>query len=532
MLNPIISLFLVLAAGSLLGRISLKGISLGAGGVLFVALLAGHFGFSTPGEVGDVGIVLFMYAAGLRAGPRFFRSFKKRTVSYLILGAVPILIAVSLLTAALKYDYVNKWHAAGIFAASLTSTSALASALDAVQEDPGSVLARASEAYGLTYPFGLLATILFIKLIPFFSRQSVDQAQREWVNEHKQEEPDVEVAQYRITNPNCHGKLIKDLALRGRGDLTISRIDRGTQSMAGDPEISLQTGDVITLVGHRDSLSGLEILFGERVQVYIPMSNDVQSVDMELSEPKLTEGTLKELAVAKNYQVVVTRVRRQGIEFIATADSTLEVGDQIRIVGKPDAVSDFVKLAGAQAHLIDETSMVPFSVGILLGLLLGIVPISLFGLIDFSIGAAGGVFIIGLLAGHYGRFGPFRFYVPQAASNLCQELGVILFLANTGTMAGATLLDAMSSSGWNIVLCGVVITLSTLVSYLILAKFIFKLNILAQIGGASGLMTSGTGLATTRSITQSELPAITYAAVFPVALFTKIVLANILVRVL
>jgi len=215
-----------------------------------------------------------------------------------------------------------------------------------------------------------------------------------------------------------------------------------------------------------------------------------------------------------------------------TGNMSLEMGDNIRVVGEKSAVDAFAKQVQGSPRRASETNMLPFLAGLLLGILLGSIPINLPNGITVQLGTAGGAFIVSLLVGHFGGLGPLRLYVPPAAKSVLRELGLIFFLAGAGIAAGANFLEVLQGQGFMLLAGGALITILSMLAGLLLMFLFYKMNLLAVMGSLSAGMTNPAGLEAANAQTETELPVLSYASVYPVALIFKIVLAQILVEVL
>ena len=198
----------------------------------------------------------------------------------------------------------------------------------------------------------------------------------------------------------------------------------------------MHVGDVVLAVGADEELDKLRLLVGEEVQVEMDANTRTVSREMFVTEEKLAGKRLMDLHVWDRYTVIITRIRRAGLEITPIGTSTLELGDTLRVVGDDAALEEFGRLVGGNTRKIDETNMVPFLIGLVLGILVGLIPFPLPNGMTIKLGAAGGAFLVSLLLGHFGRIGPFRLYVPAAARNISRELGLMLFLAGAGANAG------------------------------------------------------------------------------------------------
>lgn len=525
-------LFAILAIGSAIGRLSYRGISLGPAGVLFTAMVFGHFGLTVPRSVMDLGLLLFVYSVGLQAGPRFFRTFRAHGIQYVVIAlavalAGGITTVVAALTLRLPYQL-----ASGLFTGALTCTPALAAALDAIERlAPGST-GNVSVGYGIAYPFSMVGIVLLIQFLPRLLGRRVKDEEARWLEEKQIETPGLEARQYLVTNPNLHGKTVREINPRRMFQANISRVKRGDQVFAAAQGIVIEQGDIIMVVGTAEELDRLQLLFGEETHVRMDMNTSVLSTDVEVTEPSLTGRPLAELRVFERYNVVITRIRRQGMELIPAGTITLEMGDNIRVVGDRAAAEEFTHLVHGTHGRGDETNMVPFLVGLLLGVLVGSIPINLQNGLQIKLGIAGGAFLVSLLVGHFGGIGPLRLYVPPAARNITRELGLILFLSGAGVTAGQQFVKIISERGPALLIAGACITVVSVAAGLLVMHFIYKMNTLSIMGALTATMTNPPGLSAANCCTNTDLPTLSYASVYPVALIFKIILAQVLVEVL
>ena len=525
-------LFLILALGSWLGQLSFRGLALGGAGVLFVALAFGHFGASVPKVVMDLGLLLFVYAVGITAGPRFFRTFRRHGIRYVVIAfAVAFTGALATVGVAFLFDLPYDL-ATGLYTGALTITPGLAAAIDVAERavpGSGSVI---SVGYGVAYPFSMIGVVLLVQFLARLLRRSVPMEEQSWLKEKQAESPELSVRQFRVTNPNVDGKTVSEVNPHRMARANISRIKRGEAVFAARPDAQLQSGDVVMVVGPDEELEKMHLILGAEANERMDVNVNVLSIDVEVAEDTMSGKTLAEMRLWERYTVVITRIRRQGMEIAPAGNITLEMGDQIRVVGDRDAVEAFVKLVHGAPRKHEETSMVPFMIGLVLGIALGSIPISLPNGMTVKLGMAGGAFIVSLLVGHFGKIGPFRMYVPAAAKNLSRELGLMLFLAGAGTTAGAHFVEILQKQGWQLVLAAILIIVASVLVGVLLMDRVYHMNLLATMGALCGSMTNPPGLGAASAATETDLPALSYASVYPVALIFKILMAQLLVEVL
>lgn len=530
--QEMVVLFAILAIGAWLGSLSLGGLSLGSAGIFFVSLVFSHYGLRVPQAVMELGLLLFVYAVGLQAGPRFFRSFRRHGLRFaLIAGAVAVTGALT--TIAVKQILQLPFElASGLYTGALTCTPALAGAIDAAGRiSPGSS-ATISVGYGVAYPFSLVGMVLLMQFLPRLFRRNLQQEEAAWLRERNNEQPGLEARQFRVTNPNCTGKKISEINPQRMVQANISRIKHGEQVSAATADRVLQLGDVVMAVGAPGELEKMRLLLGEETHERMDVNSDVLSVDVEVTEDSLTGIKLGEMRVYEQYTIVITRIRRQGLEITPSGSVTLEMGDTIRVVGDRAAAERFVQLVHAHPQRKEETSMLPFLIGLLLGILVGSIPVNLPNGLQIHLGSAGGAFLVSLVVGHYGGLGPLRLYVPTAAKNLSRELGLMLFLAGAGSNAGAQFVSILSQYGPSLVVGGAAVTVFSAAAGLLVMNRVYRMNVLAMMGSLTACMTNPPGLSAANAQTETELPTLSYASVYPVALIFKIILAQVLVGIL
>lgn len=245
------ALFVIVALGFMLGRIRIKGLSLDISAVIFVALLFGHYGVLIPKELGDLGLVLFIFTIGIQAGPGFFDSFRSKGKT-LILITVLIILSASLTAVGLKYLFgLDTPSTVGLIAGALTSTPGLAVAIDSTNSPLASI------AYGIAYPFGVIGVILFVKLLPRLLKVNLEEEARQLEAERIGQFPQLKTCVFHVTNSAAFGKSLAQLNIRAVTGAVVSRIKSGTQILMPSASYSLQQNDYIQAVGSEESLAML-----------------------------------------------------------------------------------------------------------------------------------------------------------------------------------------------------------------------------------------------------------------------------------
>ena len=525
--NPLFALFIVICTGLLLGSVKVKGLSLGSSGVLFTGLLCGHLGFTLPGSVGTIGLVLFVYCVGISAGGRFFGALAREGAVLAKLGIFIVGLGALITWACHHWMKIPADLAVGIFAGALTSTPALAAATEGMADSGSNVII----GYGIAYPFGVIGVVLFVQLMPKLLRQNLDQEAEVYKQENEQYSS-VQTALVKVTNPNLHGKKISEVVSASLGAVQISR------KLEQDRLVPLEYDDVfeeeqhLFVVGRQKDMELAVGFIGEKSNR--PFFKDVENQQRRLvvTDRSVVGLTMQQLQPLRKHGVMISRVNRLDVMFVPTPDTRIEKRDIFTVVGNPKALDKFEKVIGHRSQAFDETDLLSLSIGISLGVVAGMIPLALPGSAGITLGMAGGPLFVALLLGHFGRVGGLVGHIPRPTRQLLQELGLVFFLANAGVKGGAALVDTLKEYGPILFFAGVLITLVPMIVTYLLAGKLFKLNNLQSLGGICGGMTSTPALGAITARTDSQLPVVSYATAYPVALIVMTVFAKILISLM
>lgn len=519
--NPVGLLFIVIALGILIGQIPLGKFRLGGSGVLIIGLVMGHYGYLLPAEVQSIGVVLFVYAVGLSAGPHIMESLKKSKGSFFILAFVIVLAAGGVATVLKRFFGFPVELISGIYAGAMTSTPALAAAMETLHN------ATPSVGYGLAYPLGILGVIFMVQVLPLILKVNLAEEEKRYLE--KSDRVKIERQCFQVTNPNVASLTIEELMKRARVRFFIARIKRRERIFTPQADDTLELHDLVLAVGAVENLEGLDILFGQRVQETVPQTAEAQSKWLIVSSRKFIGKKLGSLEIAHLYGVIITRVRRGEVEIVPSTNFVFEAGDEVRVSGSPADLHRFMKLVIQDRESVYETDIFSFALGLALGVLVGLIKIPLAGGLKIGLGIAGGPLMVGLLFGYMGRFGRITGHMPKAAKVLTGELGLYLFLAVAGTAAGEHFVAIFKQNGFAVILSGFLITLFPMLVATVVARLFFKMNLLVILGMICGGMTSTPALGVISSNTKSDIPALAYTGIYPVAVLLTTLMAQILV---
>lgn len=516
------ALFLIVALGFILGKIRFKGLSLDVSAVIFIALLFGHFGVVIPKELGNFGLVLFIFTIGIQAGPGFFDSFKSK--GRILIGITLLIIGSACLTAlAFKYALgIDTPSIVGLIAGALTSTPGLAAAIDSTNSPSASI------AYGIAYPFGVIGVILFVKLLPKVLRIDLVKEAQKLEEERKGKFPSLKTGTFKITNKNIFGKTLAQLNVRNMTGAVISRLKHDNKTSIPTAHSMLHEGDYIKAVGSESAIEQMGILMGEKVEKDIPLEVSQGNESLLLTNKEVVNKNLGYLNLQGTFGCTVTRVRRSGIDLSPEPDLVLKFGDKLAVVGEKEGLKELSKLVGNNEKQLSDTDFFPIAMGIVLGVLFGKINISFSETLTFSPGLTGGILMVALILSAIGKTGPIVWSMSGSANQLLRQLGLLLFLAEVGTSAGTNLVSTFQESGWSLFGIGVAITLVPMIVAVIFGYFVFKISILDLLGTITGGMTSTPGLAAADSMTDSNAPSVAYATVYPIAMVFLILFIQII----
>lgn len=514
--QPLLVLFLVLAAGTVLGSLRLAGTTIGPAGALFAGIAASAFipdlATVVPPVLGTLGLALFVYTVGLAGGPAFVAGVRRGAPAIATTTGVYVLVAV-------VGWLVGGWiglsgpDVAGVYAGTGTNSSGLAAAIDAADSTVPAV------GYAIAYPFGVLGALVAIPLALRRSRR------RPTAEDTHPPQP----ADY-LTCLVARDDLPEITALlRFRGEqLVISRVRRGGSDHTPDPDERLRPGDLVTVIGTADAVRAFAAWVGEPTDEDLVLDRrwlDVRRV--VLSNPRLAGVTVGELDLDR-FDAVAGFVRRGDVDVVARDDLAVELGDRIRVIAPRDRLAEVVTYLGDSERAVVVADPIGFSVGLALGLLVGLLAVPLpSGTV--TLGPAIGPLLVGLVLGYRSRTGRVVWQLPYATNQTLRQLGALVFLGVVGLGAGPDLASAVATTQ-GLLLSGLALLLTALTcTGLVLG---------ARLLGAGGPRVAGTlaGGQGQPAILAAALDrtggddrvALTYALLFPPAIVVKIVAAQVL----
>ena len=389
--------------------------------------------------------------------------------------------------------------------------------------------AQAGMGYAVAYPFGILGVITVMILYRWFFRVKISSEVEDFNRKYHQNRVKLESVEIHITNPNIIGRKIRYVKQVVDREIVLSRILRNGTYMVASEEQVLQEGDVLYGVSSAEHADNLRMTMGEvRFADKREISGDLAMFHVLVTNRKLAGKTIEQVGIYRRYEANITRIFRSGLEILPTRDTTIELGDTVRVVGKRELLPDIRQELGNSLIELAHPNTVPVFLGIVLGILLGSIPVFIPGLpAPVKLGLAGGPLIVALIFGHKGRIGKFDFYMTPGANMMLRELGIILFLACVGLGSGANLASTLAGGGYVWMLYGAAITFIPVALATLVAR-LMKMNYLQLCGLVSGAMTDPPALEFANSLAPVHAQSTAYATVYPLTMFLRIILAQTL----
>lgn len=531
----------VIAAGVLLGKIKVFGISLGVTFVLFVGILAGHFGFTGNASIlsfiQDFGLILFVFCIGLQVGPSFFSSFKKGGISMnlIAVGIVALNIAIALIMYYALQGRVEIPMMVGVLCGAVTNTPGLGAANEALSQldYSGPEIAM---GYACAYPLGVIGIILSMIVIRYICRvdmgkEAADIQRGEEANPHLKPF----IVSLEVQNEALVGKNLSQVQKFLARDFVCSRIIQDGEIHIPNANTTLHVGDKMYIVCAEDDSEAIAAFIGPQVDMdwedLKQQDKTMVSRRILVTQPNINGKTLGELHFSSMYGVNVTRVNRSGMDLFASRQLTLQVGDRVMVVGPQDAIERVAHLLGNQLKRLDHPNIVTIFVGILCGILFGSLPIAFPGIpTPVKLGLAGGPLIVSILIGRFGHKVKLVTYTTMSANLMLREVGLVLFLASVGIKAGGNFVQTVvEGDGLLYVGIGFLITIIPLLIIGMVARWRHKVNYFTLMGLIAGSNTDPPALAYANQISGNDAPAVGYSTVYPLAMFLRILTAQLLI---
>jgi len=538
--HSIMVLALVIALGIMLGKITVKGVSLGVTGILFVGIASSHFGITMHPEllhfVKELGLILFVFSIGLQVGPGFFSSFKKGGATLNGLAVLIVLLGVATTVAIHLITGTSITTMVGVMSGAVTNTPGLGAAQQAFSDiNNGANAPEIASGYAVAYPLGVIGAILVMMLLKPLLKINIAQEEKKGKGDDNEKDAATRHVSVEVNNVAVDGFSVGEFHKIATQPFVISRIKHkgsNDQEMV-NAETILHVGDIVNIVASPKDVTALVTMLGNETQMdWYATSGNMISRRLIITKSELNGRQLSSLHIRNTCNVTITRINRAGIDFVASGNVKLQMGDRVTVVGSEIDVAQAERLFGNSPKRLDHPNLIPIFVGIALGVLLGSISFNLPGVPQpVKLGLAGGPLIVAILIGCYGPKYKLVTYTTISANLMLREIGISLFMAGVGLGAGETFVPTIINGGYMWVGYGAAITIIPLLIAGIVGYKLLKVNFLTLLGVMSGSSTNPPALAFANQQTDTDLTAVGYATVYPLAMFMRVLCAQLLILI-
>ncbi len=537
---------MVIAVGVYLGKIKLGGVSLGVTFVLFAGILAGHFGLTAPvatlNFMQDFGLILFVFMIGLQVGPGFFASFKEGGVTLNVLAVCLILLNIGVMFACYFSFFdtsnpVNLPMMIGTLYGAVTNTPGLGAATEALTSIMGPATPAIANGYACAYPLGVVGIIGATIAIRYICGVKLQEEEDELDSHEESTTSKPHLMHLIVQNEFLAKHTILEIHDFMKRDFVCSRILRGTELIIPKSSTTLELGDKIFVVCSEADAEAVQAFIGPKTVVpeFAEQEKTKQMVSRRIliTKPEINGKTPAKLHFSSVYGVNVTRVTRQGMDIFARNDLPLQVGDRVMVVGDRVSVNRVSSVLGNMEKRLDAPNLATIFVGIILGILLGSIPLAIPGIpVPLKLGLAGGPLIVAIIIGRYGYKAKLVTYTTTSANLMLREIGLVLFLASVGIKAGANFWNTVvDGDGLLYVATGFLITVLPILIIGTVARKVYHFNYFTIMGMLAGAYTDPPALGFANASCTKDAPSIGYSTVYPLSMFLRIFTAQLIVLI-
>ena len=536
--HAVLTFALVITLGILLGKIKIKGVSLGITWILFVGIITSHFGMTVDSEVRnfvqEFGLILFVFSIGLQVGPGFFSAFKHGGVT--LVGCATAIVLLGVLAAYIIHVATGTPipTMVGILSGAVTNTPGLGAAQQAYADASGINDPSIALGYAVAYPLGVVGIILSMIFIRYALRvdfRKEDEGLAELANEQKL----AEKVSVEFTNQIIEGRSIEYVRDLVNRQFVISRVMHpdGSITMA-DADTKIHLGDRLWVICQAEDVEAVVAFLGHRVELTDEdWGNNTPNAELISRRILITKSSINgkkfsDLHLRTKYGINITRVNRAGMDLIPYQGLELQVGDRVMVVGPAEGVAKVADVLGNSLKKLDHPNLITIFVGIALGVLLGSIPL-LNVPQPVKLGLAGGPLIVAILIGRFGTHFHLVTYTTASANLMLREIGIALFLAAVGIGAGDGFVEAIVNGGYRWIGYGVIITVVPILIVAIVARLWLKMNYYTLMGLIAGSTTDPPALAYANATAGNDMPAVGYSTVYPMVMFLRVLSAQIFI---
>lgn len=538
--HSILLISIVIFSGVLLGKIKIGGVSLGITWILFMGILLGHFGMRMDPHalhfLKEFGLILFIYSVGLQVGPGFFSSFKKGGMRLNMLAMIIVFLGVTITYILHVVTGLPMTTMVGILSGAVTNTPGLGAAQQAYYDMTGLETPVIALGYAVAYPLGVVGIILAILSVRYIFRISFEKEIEVIQNEASEKASRATHVSLLIKNPSLFGKQISEIGSLIEKKFVISRILHANKDVEmAIPRSRLLEGDKLFVIADKQDINAIVAFIGEKIDMHRDewekFDDKLISRRIIVTRSSVNGKMIAQLHLRGGYGVNVTRVNRSGVDLVAKPELELQIGDRVTVVGREIGLTCVERVLGNSMRRLREPNLVPIFLGIALGILLGSIPFMFPGIPQpVKLGLAGGPLIVAILIGRFGPHYKLVTYTTMSANLMIREIGIALFLACVGLNAGEGFVDTVvNGGGYAWIGYGFIITFIPLLLVGIVARWVYKINYFTIMGLLAGSTTDPPALAYSNNVSGNDIPSVSYATVYPLTMFLRVLSAQLLV---
>ncbi len=541
--QSLLVLVLTITVGLFLAnKLKIKSFSLGVTWILFCGIIFSHFGLRLVPEVEhfakDFGLILFVYSIGLQVGPSFFSSFGKGGLKLNLFAAGIVLLACIVTWSIARISGEDMATMIGVMSGAVTNTPSLGAAQQAFADAFGEGGDNIAMGYAVAYPLGVVGIIFSMLMMKWIFRINLKNEEAQLLQHSDAQHKEPLLVDVVVSNPQIEAMSISQLHHTMNISMVVSRIIHSDgQQIVPQATTEFHQGDTLRVLLDRDHLDMLQLLGPvtehKKEEKNISSSNLI-SRRIVVTKPEWNGRQIRQLDIGERYHVTITRVKRAGIDLIATSDLHLQLGDRLMVVGDKDELQKVADVVGNELKRLDVPNLFPIFFGIVLGVIIGTLPIALPSLSSpFKLGLAGGTLIIAILIGQFGPYYHMVTFATTSANMMIREIGISLFLAAVGLGAGESFVSTIVSGGWVWIIYGVIITLLPLLFIGFIARKWGKVDYFTLMGLMAGSTTDPPALSfAVDSSGNTNNASVAYATVYPLTMFLRVMVAQLMILLL
>ena len=538
--HSILLLSVVIAIGLSLGKVKIFGISLGTTWILFFGIFLGHFGLQINPEVlhfmKEFGLILFIYSIGMQVGPSFFSSFKKGGLTLNLLATGVVFLGV--ITAYVIHLITDTPIATmvGILSGAVTNTPGMGAAQQTFTDITGAADPTIATAYAVAYRLGVVGIILTLVLFRYIFKINPEKEKANLDSQSETKLTEANMFSLVVKNPAIVNKPLHEIKKLIEKEFVISRVlhVKSGELVVPKTDTVLEENDKVLVVSNLQNIDQIEALIGQRIDMdraqWNKLDSQLVSRRIAITKSGINGKSIGQLKLRNLFGINITRVNRAGVDLIAEPGLKLQLGDRVTVVGSEASIAEVEKFLGNSLKRLREPNLIAIFIGISLGVLLGSIPFTIPGIPQpVKLGLAGGPLIVSILISKFGPKYKLVTYTTMSANLMLREIGIAIFLACVGIGAGEGFVETILAGGYKWIGYGAIITVLPLLIIGTIGRQVYKINYFVLMGMISGSMTDPPALAFANSTAGNDVPAVSYATVYPLTMFLRVITAQLLI---